>query len=556
VKCHSDHNAADFPMVHWDPTAKGFDHAKTGFVLDGKHVGVSCRSCHTMQHISAQARMQLEGKDLNHTWLGLSKGCISCHEDKHQGRFGPTCTQCHSTQDWKGARIEKETFDHSKTRFPLTGAHRTTLCQSCHKPGTDGQLRYTGIKFASCSDCHADPHKGEFRQGCESCHSTSTWKKSSFAARFDHSKTAFPLLGKHLDVTCAACHMHGDFKAPIAHQNCADCHKPDPHGGQFVKRADGGRCESCHTVAGWMPSTFSVADHARSGFPLVFPHAKVQCASCHKPAGKATRYKIKFAQCVDCHEDEHHGQFAGIPWRNRCEQCHNGGTFKTTNYTIVLHQKSSFPLTGGHVAVACVDCHKPPEGSKVALYHFNQLSCTTCHEDIHKDEFSERMAVHDKTGKPLGCEACHSTKEWEDLAKFDHAKTHFPLEGSHRAVACSDCHKPPNMELNLRHVHFASASTACSVCHENPHADQFGARGSDCASCHNSNKWRPSLFDHEKAGFSLKGGHEDVACSACHVLKKLVDGNEVLFYKPTPTACADCHGTKVSRASIQSTVKE
>jgi hypothetical protein len=192
----------------------------------------------------------------------------------------------------------------------------------------------------------------------------------------------------------------------------------------------------------------------------------------------------------------------------------------------------------------------------VALYHFNQLSCTTCHEDIHKDEFSERMAVHDKTGKPLGCEACHSTKEWEDLAKFDHAKTHFPLEGSHRAVACSDCHKPPNMELNLRHVHFASASTACSVCHENPHADQFGARGSDCASCHNSNKWRPSLFDHEKAGFSLKGGHEDVACSACHVLKKLVDGNEVLFYKPTPTACADCHGTKVSRASIQSTVKE
>ncbi len=53
VKCHSDHNGADFQMVRWDPTPKGFDHAKTGYLLDGKHVGVNCRSCHTPQHISS-----------------------------------------------------------------------------------------------------------------------------------------------------------------------------------------------------------------------------------------------------------------------------------------------------------------------------------------------------------------------------------------------------------------------------------------------------------------------------------------------------------------------
>jgi len=549
VKCHSDHNGADFAMVRWDPTPKGFDHAKTGYMLDGKHVGVACRTCHTAQHISASARALLTRKDLNRTWFGLSPSCITCHEDKHQGRFGTECKTCHSTTDWKAATINRENFDHSKTRYPLTGEHRHVLCEKCHTSGTDGLPRYTGLKFSSCSDCHSDPHKGEFKQGCESCHATSTWKKSTFTSTFDHSKTKFPLLGKHLEVSCITCHQGENFRAPIAHDLCSDCHKPDPHGGQFLKRADGGRCESCHTVQGWIPSKYAAADHAKTGFPLVSPHAKVPCASCHTPAGKATRYKIKFALCVDCHKDEHEGQFAGGPWENRCERCHDGATFKATSFSLTKHQKSSFPLTGGHEAVACIDCHKAPTGSKVALYHFSHLGCTTCHEDVHKGQFAGRMATPDATGKPLGCGVCHSTKEWKDLAKFDHSRTDFPLIGSHRAVACADCHKPPNMELTMVHVKFTGAPKACNECHENPHADQFGTRGSNCATCHNSNKWRPSLFDHDKTAFPLQGGHEDVACSACHTLKKPVNGTLVLFYKPTPTACEACHGANIPKAS-------
>jgi hypothetical protein len=547
VKCHSDHNGVSFQMVHWNPTPSGFDHAKTGYVLDGKHVGVSCRACHTALHISMASRALLGTKDLNRTWMGLSPVCTTCHEDKHKGRFGLNCLQCHSTSDWKGAKMDTEHFDHSKTRYPLTGAHRMVACQKCHTPGADGLPRYAGIPFSTCSACHSDPHKGEFKQGCDSCHNTVSWKKSSFIASFDHSKTNYPLLGKHLEVPCLSCHKSADFKLPMPFANCSDCHKPDPHGGQFLKHSDGGRCESCHTVAGWSPSTYTEADHAKTGFPLVFPHTAVKCAECHIPSGKDTRFKIKFALCVDCHKDEHEGQFAAAPWLNRCEQCHTGATFKTSNYTLAKHQKSSFPLTGGHAAVACIDCHKTPAGSKTALYHFSRLSCVSCHEDVHKGEFAPRMAALDARGKPLGCEACHSTKEWADMAKFDHDRTKFPLEGAHRAVACADCHKPPNMELNLRHVQFTSAPAACSECHENPHADQFGTRANDCASCHNSNKWKPSLFDHEKTEFSLKGGHQDVACSACHTLKKPVGGNLVLFYKPTPKACDACHGANVPK---------
>ncbi len=547
VKCHSDHNGVDFNMIHWNPTPSGFDHAKTGYVLDGKHVGVSCRACHLAQHIAPAQRALLPGKDWNHTWMGLSPACGTCHEDKHQGRFGANCAQCHNTTDWKAASLNRETFDHSKTRYPLTGEHRYVLCSSCHTAGADGQIRYAGLPFASCSDCHRDPHKGEFKQGCDSCHTTFTWKKSNFTTTFDHSKTNYPLVGKHLEVPCESCHQSADFKAPIPHDACADCHKPDPHGGQFAHRADGGKCETCHTVQGWSPSTFSVADHAKTGFPLIFPHADVKCASCHVPAGNDTKFTIKFAQCVDCHADEHQGQFADAPWRNRCEQCHTGATFKSTSYTLAKHQKSTFPLTGGHEAVACNECHKPMSGTKVTPYHFARLDCTTCHEDVHRGQFAQRMAVRDAAGKALGCQACHLTREWKDLTRFDHAQTNFPLLGSHRAVACIDCHRPPAMELDMRHVDFTKTPVNCGDCHQNPHADQFGARANDCAGCHNSNKWKPSLFDHDKTGFPLKGGHEDVACSACHTLKKPVNGSLVLFYKPTPKACEACHGTAIPK---------
>jgi nitrate/TMAO reductase-like tetraheme cytochrome c subunit len=256
---------------------------------------------------------------------------------------------------------------------------------------------------------------------------------------------------------------------------------------------------------------------------------------------------------LDCHEDIHKGQFAAAPILNRCEQCHTETSFKPSTLTIARHQKTSFPLTGSHMAVACIDCHKPMADGKTVAYHFNNLSCTTCHEDIHKGEFAERMVKLNKSGKPFGCEACHSTKTWNDLQGFDHAETSFPLLGTHRATACIDCHKPPNLEQTMLHVSFKAAPSQCEDCHENVHGPQFAKADNKtrCVDCHNSTKWKPSLFDHEKTAFSLKGAHENVACKDCHALFREVDGKKVLFYKPTPTACAACHGNDMKGSGKQ-----
>ena len=548
VRCHSEHNGTNFSLLHWDTSPAKFDHAKTGFALDGKHIGLSCAKCHNAANISSIERASLQVKDASRSYLGLSHNCASCHEDKHKGRLGSNCLQCHNTQDWKDARD----FDHSKTKFALTGLHRQVACQRCHVPDGAGVAKYVGLKFDRCAACHSDPHRGEFKQGCESCHSTSTWKRSAFATEFDHSKTKYPLAGKHLDVPCESCHRNGDFKSPIAHNACADCHKPDPHNGQFLARADGGRCESCHSVEGFKPAKYTVADHDKTTFPLHAKHAELACAKCHLPAGRATVFVIKATRCADCHQDVHHNQFAAAPYFNRCERCHNESSFHSAAFDLARHQQTRFVLTGGHMAVACIDCHKPAVAGRSAPFHFDNLSCTTCHAEPHKGQFVARMQKIDSTGRAAGCEACHSTKSWSDVSRFDHSTTGFVLTGAHRAVDCASCHRPPNLERKLLNVNFKAAPTQCEDCHEEVHGLQF-AKGavSRCAECHVTGKWKPSLIDHDKTSFPLKGGHQNVRCGACHKAVRVVEGRDVLFYKPTPTECAACHGNgAVKTASV------
>ena len=392
VRCHSEHNGEDFPLIKWDLGT--FDHKQTGYILEGKHAGVACNRCHTAQHISPSARATIKVTDLNKTFLGVSTNCVTCHQDQHNGRLGENCLQCHAYNDWKTVNVGK--FDHSKTRYPLTGLHAQVTCGKCHTPGADSKPRYTGIAFSKCSDCHSDPHRGSFTQGCQSCHNPGGWKRVSTQAvnqRFDHSTTKYPLLGKHASVECSQCHAGGDFKKPLAFQKCMDCHKPDPHQGQFARRTGGGECASCHTVDGFKPSTFSVKDHATTAYPLEGGHAMVQCSGCHIPKGKDTLFKIKFQRCTDCHADKHAGQFAAAPYFNGCDRCHNLQGYRPSTFTLARHQGTRFALRDGHLAVPCGDCHKPSDTlkPKTAEYHWNELSCTSCHADPHQGQFKERM---------------------------------------------------------------------------------------------------------------------------------------------------------------------
>jgi len=544
VRCHLEHNGEGFALIHWEKPKKDFDHKLTGYPLEGKHAAVACEKCHSPAHIAPDMRPLLKRRDLSQAFVGFSQQCVTCHEDVHKGQLGKNCESCHNVVDWKAAKQ----FDHSKTRYPLTGMHKEVKCEACHKPDiAGGPARFKDMKFATCTACHSDPHHGAFKQKCEDCHTTAGWKKVTPQFEFDHSKTKFPVLGAHAKVSCVACHVGGDFKKPLPFENCKDCHK-DIHSGQFESRPKQGECSECHTVDAWKPSLFDVKAHATSKYPLEGKHFAVACAKCHIPAGKDTQYKVKFANCADCHKDVHDNQFAAPPLNNRCETCHSVADFHRSLYTIAMHRDTRFPLHGAHAAVPCASCHaagKTHRADKVLPFRFSDTTCTACHADPHHGEFKDRMERKRPGGTPFGCEACHNSSSWIDVNGFDHSKTKFPLLGAHRTVQCGACHKTP---VGSQEVRFKDTPGNCDSCHKDPHGGQFKDRGGKtlCESCHDTQRWVPSTFDHDRrTKLPLTGGHAHVKCEKCHALTKFIDGNPVIFYKPTPLGCEECHGGKV-----------
>ncbi|MFB3921310.1 MAG: hypothetical protein ACE145_06280 [Terriglobia bacterium] len=211
------HAAAGFPtdcsICHSTSGWAGakFDHSLTGFPLTGAHLQLTCVTCH-----------------VGGVYTGLNSACVSCHLNDYNGAKNPDhiasgfpqqCEVCHTTTAWTPA-----SFDHSKTGFPLTGAHTTTPCASCHVGG-----RYAGTP-TDCYSCHKSEYlsvtnpnhvAAAFPTTCETCHTTSSWS----GATFNH--TWFPIYsGAHQGKwsACNDCHVNPSNFAVFS---CVTCHAHD-----------------------------------------------------------------------------------------------------------------------------------------------------------------------------------------------------------------------------------------------------------------------------------------------------------------------------------------
>lgn len=432
VDCHSDHRGLDYEMIRWDSLS--FDHDSTGYRLVDKHAELACAkchtkpstylglsqdclSCHTDEHRAQfsedcltchtmegwkpavdfahdKARYALEGRhaqvacegchlketdDTGDTFARYRPvsfaACSDCHSDEHKGQFDPpTCTACHDLNGFKPTR-----FDHEDSRFALVGKHQPVDCKACHRPVVeadgDTTVTYRPLPFARCADCHADVHKGQFKEDCVACHSETGWQKSPV----DHEQTRFPLRGKHRTVACTGCHGPGPDTAAgavalfrgLAFGKCGDCHT-DTHAGQFAQD-----CADCHRVTGWPIEHF---DHGQTRYILSGKHVTVTCEKCHRleqvsQAAPIRRWRdFPFAACNDCHPDGHAAQFSAD-----CVVCHSLEGFRPS---IFGHEQAQFGLDGAHARVPCVDCHKSFQGADgVQHIRYRPLSgdCASCH---------------------------------------------------------------------------------------------------------------------------------------------------------------------------------
>ncbi len=491
VQCHA------ATAVSW---GGGFNHAQTSFPLTGAHVAVPCSQCHQ------GGRFQ-----------GTSMQCVSCHQadannamnPKHvPPSFSTECNSCHSTTAWKPSN-----FDHSKTQFPLTGAHPAVPCSQCHKNGV-----YLGTP-TQCSSCHLQQYNAvlspkhtqpSFSLDCTVCHTTAAWNPSTFA----HNKTKFPLTGDHMQVPCASCHQNGVYAGTPT--QCSSCHQGDFNNAVNPNHVAAGfptDCTLCHSTTAWRPSSF---DHSKTQFPLTGAHAAVLCTQCHQN----NRYQGTPTQCVSCHQTDYNNVVSPkhvLPtFSTDCTGCHTTSAWKPSSFN---HGTTRFPLTGAHVTTACSSCHIN------GVYAGMAMTCVSCHQQQYNATTNPN---HVTSGFSTDCQSCHTTTAWQP-ATFDHSKTQFPLTGAHAAVACSQCH--PNGR-------YQGTPLQCSGCHQADYAAVVTPKHTqpsfslDCTLCHSTSVWKPSSFNHSTTRFTLTGAHVTAACASCHI-------NGV--YAGTPMTCVGCH---------------
>jgi nitrate/TMAO reductase-like tetraheme cytochrome c subunit len=138
--CSECHNTENWNTI-------SFVHDRTDFKLLGKHLNVSCTSCHYKEFNNGNKEFR---------FASLGNNCEVCHKDIHYGQFvqdeSSNCERCHSFDNWKPVK-----FDHNRARFSLEGAHAKLECSRCHLKISENEKTFIKYKLENfrCADCHS-----------------------------------------------------------------------------------------------------------------------------------------------------------------------------------------------------------------------------------------------------------------------------------------------------------------------------------------------------------------------------------------------------------------
>ena len=536
-----------------------FDHEKeTGVKLEGAHVAAECLRCHN---------------DRGPVSMFATRGCAGCHEDPHRAQLGADCTACHTQLDW---RANEKVAMHSRTRFPLIGAHAVTACFRCHPGAQVGNFLGTDIDCATChqNDLARATSPDHAAQGwtgdCQTCHTPTAWSGGGFV----HS--TWPLTGTHTQIACDSCHAGGVFAGTP--NTCVDCHLVDFQGAtdpNHIALNFGTNCRECHNTVHWDQGVFSHAgivdscatchitdyqnttapNHTSAGFGQTceqchtsggswnadFAHTGITsgCVSCHvldyQNTSTPNHLSAGYGQsCEDCHQTNTWGfSHAGIT--TNCVDCHLGDY---QNTTAPNHTSAGFGQT-------CEQCHTAGGSWNSNFSHAGISSgCVSCHALDYQNTSAPN---HVSAGYGQSCEDCHQTNTWNfahagitsncvDCHLTNYQATTQPNHATAGfGQTCEQCHTTLNWNANFSH---AGITNGCVTCHL---TDYQGATNPNhvagnipqtCETCHTTSAWPIANFSH--AGISSN-------CSACHMsnYQTAVDPNHL--GANFGTTCEQCH---------------
>lgn len=312
-------------------------------------------------------------------------------------------------------------FDHTRTGFPLTGAHSRAECAECHARGV-----FKGTP-RECASCHTSgsgrattskpANHIQTAAPCGQCHKSNlSWA----GAKFDHAAVA--------PGTCTSC--HNGSKAPG---------KPNDARHQGVTAS----CDTCHSTSTWLGARFN--------------HAGVSpgtCTTCHngtKAVGKPNNCAHQHnAQCDQCHSTTtffgarfNHTVAGVVP--GTCATCHGTGGCAQTKVPVP------------HYAGSCDNCHNTNTfvGAKFDHSAVTPGTCATCHGT--GGTAKTKVPVPHFSGS---CDLCHTTTAFIPNKSYTHISAFYKPHNA--GVTCYQCH---TTRTNVANWPSSTYKPDCAGCH-------------------------------------------------------------------------------------------
>lgn len=292
----------------------------------------------------------------------------------------------------------------------FSAAHGELSCAVCHQGGSADAGRATVPRTAcTAGGCHEDAGPAVVSIG---------------TVTFTHRQHG----GGGVPLTCAGCHTHDTWPAPLTAgvDACALC-----HAGQLTGE-EPDACRACHA----QPQHVTLTSQ---GLPVphsTLPWVETGCIRCHYDVAEP-KTTVSAARCAACHRDA-----AAAAARGVGENLHVA-----------------------HTGVSCTACHEAGAHHVRALSSAVALVCTDCHQTAHD------LALEGPLAEPTTCAACHGTVHQAQqrllLGLFDDARA-APSAKFLAGITCRSCHIPPASGQTGDAVR--GQATACSGCHTDEYA--------------------------------------------------------------------------------------
>jgi hypothetical protein len=256
----------------------------------------------------------------------------------------------------------------------------------------------------SAARTNASSHKS-ITEGvdCGNCHTPASWGMAGGkkGEGFDHSRTGFPLTGRHESAACTQCHG-GEQRVT---RECKNCHQ-SPHQSRLSSQ-----CASCHSSRRWNDmEPFEIhrrTSHQRNG-ERQWTTVQTDCFSCHS------------SEYLDPNvHPSHRGTSTSPAFPQDCSQCHLASswspafidpTVSLTPATAAVSRSLGgmvvprehdryFPLMHGpHRGAPCNSCHTSSRAPRL-------VRCTGCH--AHNPVKLRQQHARPVSSSGQACLGCH-----------------------------------------------------------------------------------------------------------------------------------------------------